>query len=201
MAKNFRISPGAGGPSPGMPIDLKGNHVYTAEQVALIDQEGNRRHITGAEMEAMMGMVTGGNLMLNCAPALYEHAKHCGKLTQLKRLITTMRRLMTHLNMHVSVRQMGEICSQMENAHITVSADYVPAYVNIRLDDLLHICNRATEYCDMLCTCTREQSKDCALRRALELVPGVKEQGKQYARKDATRCPYRGMEIEVDVDE
>jgi hypothetical protein len=36
------------------------------------------------------------------------------------------------------------------------------------------------------------------LRKALDLVPGVKEQGKEYARKDATRCPYRGMEMEVE---
>lgn len=198
MAKNFRISPGAGGPCPGMPIDPKGNHIYTAEQVELLNREQNRRQISGAEMEAMMGMVTGGNLMLAYAPVLYEHAKHCGKLPQLKRLITTMRNLMKTLNMHVSVRQMGSICSQMENAHITVSADYVPGYVNIRLDDLLHIYNRAMEQCDMLCTCTREESKACQLRRALELVPGVKEQGKQYARTDATRCPYRGMEMEVE---
>ena len=62
----------------------------------------------------------------------------------------------------------------------------------------MHICNRAMEYCDFCCTCTRDQSKDCALRKALDLVPGVKEQGKEYARKDATRCPYRGMEMEVE---
>ena len=41
-------------------------------------------------------------------------------------------------------------------------------------------------------------NKVCKLRKALELVPGVKEQGKEYARKDATRCPYRGMEMEAE---
>lgn len=201
MAKNFRISPGAGGPAPGMPVDTRGNHVYTPAQVEQIDREGNRRKITGAEMECMMGLVAGGNVILNCAPTLYDHARHCGKLPQLKRLVTTMRRLITALNMHISVRQMGSICTQMENAHITVSSDYVPAYINVKLDDLLHICNRAMESCAWSCTCTRDQSKACELRRALELVPGVKESAKEIARKDATRCPYRGMEMDIDEED
>lgn len=34
----------------------------------------------------------------------------------------------------------------------------------------------------------------------LELVPGVKSQGKEIASKDATKCPYRGMEMEVEGD-
>ncbi len=198
MARNFRISAGAGGPAPGILHDTKGNSIYTPEQVDQINREGNRRHASGAEIEAMIGIVAAGNVMIHCAPTLYDHARHCGKLPQLKRIITTLRRLVTNLNMHVEVRQMGSICSQLENCHLCVSADRIPAMVNIRLEDLLHICNRAMEQCDMICTCTREESKACQLRRALELVPGIKEQGKQYARTDATRCPYRGMEMEID---
>ena len=29
-----------------------------------------------------------------------------------------------------------------------------------------------------------------------ELVPGIKESAKEIARRDATRCPYRGMEVD-----
>lgn len=201
MAKNFRISLGAAGPVPGMPHDTKGNVIYTPEQVEIINREQNRRTISGREMECMMGLITAGNLIIQCAPVLMDHAHHIGKRANLKRLVTQMRRLFQALNMAVEVRQMGAICGQMENAHITVSADYVPGWVNIRLDDLLHICNRAMEMCDMMCTCTRDESKHCVLRQALELVPGVKQQGKEYARKDATRCPYRGMEMEVAFDD
>lgn len=198
MAKNFRISLGAAGPVAGLPYDAKGNVVYTAEQVVRINQEQNRRKVSGAEMEAMVSAVTAGNILIQAAPVLYEHAAHIGKQPQLKRLVTQYRRLMTKLNMAVEVRQMSAICGQVENAKISVSAEPVARYVNIRQDDLLHICNRAMEQCDFCCTCTREQSKDCKLRRALELVPGVKEQGKEYARKDATRCPYRGMEMVIE---
>ena len=201
MAKNFRISLGAAGPAPGMPMDAKGNVIYTPEQVEAINQQQGRRRITGAEMEAMVAMISAGNMMIQAAPVLFDHAAHIGKRAQLKRLVTTMRRLMTKLNMAVEVRQMGAICGQLENAKICVSAEPAARYVNIRQEDLLHICNRAMEQCNFLCTCTREESKACKLRKALELVPGVKEQGKEYARKDATRCPYRGMEMEVGLDD
>ena len=200
MAKNFRISLGAAGPVAGLPYDAKGNVVYTPDQVERLNLEQGRRRVTGAEMEAMMAAVAAGNILIQTAPVLYEHADHIGKRSQLKRLVTQFRKLMTRLNMAIEVRQMGAICGQFENARISVSAEPSPRYINIRQEDLLHICNRAMEMCDMCCTCTREESKQCELRRALELVPGVKEQGKEIARKDATRCPYRGMEMEGDVD-
>ena len=199
MAKNFRISLGAAGPVTGLPYDAKGNVVYTPDQVDRINTEQNRRRVNGAEMEAMMALITAGNILILSAPVLLDIADHIGKRSQLKRLVTQYRKLMTKLNMAVEVRQMGAICGQLENARICVSAEPVARYVNIRHDTLMHICNRAMEMCDMCCTCTREESKQCELRRALELVPGVKEQGKESARKDATRCPYRGMEMEGDV--
>ena len=200
MAKNFRISLGAAGPAAGLPYDAKGNVIYTAEQVARINQEQHRRRLSGAEMEAMTAAITAGNILIQTAPVLHDQAAHIGKHSQLKRLVTQLRRLLTKLNMAVEVRQMGAICGQLENMKICVSAEPVARYVNIRHDTLMHICNRALEFCDMCCTCTREESKQCELRRALELVPGVKEAGKEIARKDATRCPYRGMEMEADVD-
>ena len=200
MAKNFRISLGAAGPMADHPHDGKGKVIYTPEEVEQINREQNRRHLNGAELEAMMALVTAGNILIQTAPVLFDHADHIGKKRQLKGLVTQFRRLMKKLHMAVELRQMGAVCGQLENAKICVSAEPVARYVNIRHDTLMHICNRALEMCDMCCTCTREESKQCELRRALELVPGVKEHGKEIARKDATRCPYRGMEMEGQDD-
>lgn len=200
MAKQFRISLGAAGPAAGLPYDAKGNVIYTAEQVARLNQEQNRRRISGAEVEAMTAAIAAGNILIQTAPVLHDQAAHIGKQSQLKRLVTQLRRLLTKLNMAVEVRQMGAICGQLENAKICVSAEPVARYVNIRQEALLHICNRAMEMCEMCCTCSREESKSCELRRALELVPGIKEQGKENARRDATRCPYRGVEMEIEED-
>lgn len=198
MAKNFRIHDPGGRTDPNRPVDLNGNAVYTPEEVDRINEAAGRQRISGEEQEAMIGLLAASKLMNLCGPILLDHAAYAGKKTQLKRLNTQFRRLMVALSQKIETRQMGAIANQLTDVNITVSANYVPAMVNIKLDDLCHICNRAMEMCDMCCTCTRDQSKDCVLRQALELVPGVKQQGKEYARKDATRCPYRGMEMKVD---
>lgn len=200
MAKNFRIQDSGGKTDPNRLIDLKGNAVYTPEEIDRINEIGGRQRISGEEQEAMIGLLAASKLMNLCGPILLDHAAYAGKKSQLKRLNTQFRRLMLALSQKIETRQMGAIANQMTDVNITVSASYVPAMVNIKLDDLIHICNRAMEFCDMCCTCTREESKQCELRRALELVPGVKEAGKEYARKDATRCPYRGMEMEADAE-
>lgn len=198
MAKNFRIRDTGGRTDPNRPVDLNGNAVYTPEEVDRINDAGGRQRISGEEQVAMIGMLAASKLMNICGPILLEHAKYVGKQATLKRLNTQFQRLMLALSQKIETRQMGAIANQMTDVNITVSANYVPAMVNIKLDELTHICNRAMEMCDMMCTCTRDESKHCVLRQALELVPGVKQQGKEYARKDATRCPYRGMEMEVD---
>ena len=197
MAKNFRIQDPGARSDMTRPIDARGNAVYTQAEVDRINALDNRRHITGTEMEAMMGMIAAGNLMTQCAKMLSGHAAHIGSQAALKRLVTQLRNLIVRLNMHVETRQMGAIASQMADANITISANPRPAMVNICLDDLLHICNRAMEQCDFCCTCTREQSKACDLRKAFDMVPGARQAAKDNARKDANRCPYRGMEIDI----
>lgn len=198
MAKNFRIHDPGARSDMGRPVDARGNAVYTQEEVDHINAVGNRRRVTGTEMEALMGMIAAGNMITQCAAMLTAHAAHVGSAVTMKRLVTQLRNLIVRLNMQVETRQMGAIASQMADANITISANPRPAMVNICLDDLLHICNRAMEQCDFCCTCTREQSKDCDLRRAFDLVPGAKQAAKDSARKNPDKCPYRGMEMEVE---
>ena len=199
MAKNFRIRDQGGHTDPNRPVDLNGNAVYSPEEVDRINKAGGRQRISGEEQEAMIGLLAASKLMNLCGPILLDHAAYVGKKTHLKRLNTQFRRLMVALSQKIETRQMGAITNQMTDVNITVSAGYVPAMVNIKLDDLIHICNRAMEYCDMCCSCTRDQSKECVLRQAFDLVPGAKQAAKDVARKDATRCPYRGLEMEADA--
>ena len=198
MAKTFRLKHVSG--AIAGPIDCKGNVIYTEEEIKHINEAFNRRRINGNEMEQMIGLVSAGNLFRQCLADLMGHAEHAGQVRFAKQVSTMLKTLCVRLACAVECRQMGAIMAQTDGARITVAATPNPAYVNIELDNLLHICNRAMEQCDFCCTCTRDQSKDCKLRKALDLVPGVKEQGKEYARKDATRCPYRGMEMEVEAD-
>lgn len=195
MAKQFRIKNTMG--HYNMPIDGKGNILYTAEEVEAINQQYGRQRMSGNEMEQMIGFVAAGNLLRQCAVELADFAKETGNLTMLKRVSTNIKTIAVRLASKIEVRQMGAIMNQTDKAKITVSAEYVPAMVNIKLDDLLVLCNQSMEQCAWSCTCTRDQSKDCYLRKVLETVPGVKEAGKEIARKDATKCPYKGLEMEV----
>lgn len=197
MAKNFRIHDPGARSDMTRPVDARGNAIYTDEEVRKIDEMGARRHITGAEMEAMMGLIAAGNMLTQCAMMISDHAAHIGAAVTLERLVTQTRNLIVRLNMHVETRQMGAIAGQMADANVTISATPRPAMVNICIDDLLHICNRAMEQCDFCCTCTRDESKQCELRKAFDLVPGARQAAKENARKDANRCPYRGMEMDI----
>ncbi len=196
MAKQFRMK--HMGDHITMPIDARGNVVYTAEEVERINREFNRIRLNGNEMEQMIGLISAGNLFRQCAKELEKVAEHAGARRLLRQVRSTIKTVAVRMNNHVEARQLGAIIAQTDRAKLTVSAEYTPAMVNIKLDDLLTLCNAAMEQCSWSCTCTRDESKDCFLRKVLEIVPGVKETGKDIARKDATRCPYRGMEMEVE---
>ena len=198
MAKQFRIKNTMG--HYNMPIDGKGNILYTAEEVDAINAQYDRKRMNGNEMEQMIGFIVAGNLLRQCAVELADFAKETGNLTLLKRVSTNLKTIAVRLATKIEVRQMGAIMNQTDRAKLAVSAEYTPAMVNVKLDDLLTLCNQAMEQCNWSCTCTRDQSKDCMLRKVLETVPGVKEAGKEIARKDATRCPYKGLEMEGNTD-
>lgn len=196
MAKQFRMK--HMGDHITMPIDARGNVVYTAEEVERINREFNRIRLNGNEMEQMIGLISAGNLFRQCAKELEKVAEHAGARRLLRQVRSTIKTVAVRMNNHVEARQLGAIIAQTDRAKLTVSAEYTPAMVNIKLDDLLTLCNAAMEQCSWSCTCTRDESKECFLRKVLEIVPGVKETGKENARKDATKCPYRGLEMEVE---
>lgn len=195
MAKRFSI------PDKGFAAGLNlhtGNIILTPEVARMIDEKERRIRISGTEMEAEMAMIAAGNLVTNAVPLLEQLAQHARVLPRLRRALTDLRKGIIGLNTHIAARQMQTIANQMTNASITISPTPVATSVNIPLEDLLHICNRATENCGMLCPATREESKACRLRHALDLVPGCKEAAKEIARSCSDRCPYRDVQMEED---
>lgn len=197
MAKSFRIRE-TGSHYPGQPADTKGNMIFTPQQVDAIDREQNRIRISGSEQEAMMAMIAAGNMVTQAVPMLEELARHAGVLPRVRQALTNLRKSIIAMNMHIATRQMGAIASQMADSTITISANASAAHVNIPLEDLLHICNRATETCAFSCMVTRDESKVCRLRHALDLVPGCKEASKEIARRYSDRCPYRDVQMELE---
>jgi hypothetical protein len=80
MAKNFRISLGAAGPVVGMPMDAKGNVIYTPDQVDEINREQNRRRLNGAELEAMTALITAGNNCNICGDSPADSGSHGARM-------------------------------------------------------------------------------------------------------------------------
>ena len=76
---------------------------------------------------------------------------------------------------------------------ITVTSQRMPAMINVSIDDMLSICDQALRMCELSCECSREQSKACPLRRALDTIPCEMGSG---AWEDAGKCPYRGLRVE-----
>ena len=139
MAKQFRIKNTMG--HFNMPIDAKGNILYTAEEVDTINAQYNRLRISGNEMEQMIGFVAASNLLRQCAVQLSDFAKETGDLAFLKRISTQLKTAAVRLATRIEVRQMGAIISQTDHAKLTISAEYVPAMVNTDIDgEMWHSC-------------------------------------------------------------
>lgn len=196
MAKRFPIRD-KGFASSGFNMHT-GQEILTPDRAKQIDEEENRIRISGTEMEAQMAIIAAGNMVVNAVPILEQLARHSGTLPRLRRAVTDLKKGVIALNHHISARQMQSISAQMTNATITISPTPVATSVCIPLEDLLHICNRATETCSFSCMVSRDESKACRLRHALDLVPGCKEAAKEIARSCSDRCPYRDVQMEED---
>jgi hypothetical protein len=113
----------------------------------------------------------------------------------LKAQIGGMSKSLDSMMRKVSIGQVRTLNANTNQVTVTVSSARVPGCINIDADDLTHIANRALEACSMYCSCTRDESKHCRLRKALENVPSASVEGMGT---DPTRCPYAGVQMEVD---
>ena len=68
MAKQFRMK--HLGDRITMPIDARGNVIYTEKEVEQINRERNAVRLSGVEMEQMIGLIASGNLFRQCAKEL-----------------------------------------------------------------------------------------------------------------------------------
>ena len=197
MAKTFRLYGNPGGDM-YRKMDTRGNLIYSDAEVAAINEEQGRVRISGAESEMMIGLLAATNMIQMALPVLENHALYSGVRKWLRMARSLLHKVCVAMSMKIEARQMASMCNQLRDHTISVSAMPIPGMVNISCDDLMILCNRAMETCEMVCNCTREESKHCRLRAALDCVPGAKEQAKERSRADASQCPYKGIEMEVE---
>lgn len=173
---------------------------YDADKLRKIDQEQGRRQLNSAEVEAMVAISVARQLAEDAYTVLRNHAKLAGATRRLNMAIPMLRNANKLMSGMVAGKQLLTISNNANDVEVILSAQPMPGKINVDRNTMMHICNRAMEYCDLMCSCTREESKKCRLRAALSNVPGVKAAARANS-SDPERCPYADLVMEVEEDD
>lgn len=159
-----------------------------------MDKDEGRIRIPNSGMEALVTLQAAMIVARKSVDSIMPTIRKTGAGKMLKCQIGGMRKSLGDILAKVSASQNRTLQANTQLVTITVSSQKVPAMINIDVDDLTHICNRALEMCAFSCACTREESKECRLRRAFEQVASSSVEA---VRQDHTKCPYAGVELEA----
>lgn len=171
--------------------------MYDEKVLARLDEEQGRKRLSSGQVEALISMTVGQQLLRTGYDALRSHAQYAGADRRLNMAIPMAGNAISQLSDKISGEQLITISNNTQGVCITLSADPMDGQVNVSYKHLARIVASALDTCELSCTMTREESKSCPLRRAYECVPGMKLAARQNS-KDATRCPYSGLGIEVE---
>lgn len=165
----------------------------TKEGHAAIDADEGRQRLTNDQMEAMI-VLRGAYLIARKAlPIIKPFCKRTGAGRMLAAAMGGMGKALEQIFCKVSSRQFKTLQANTTGVAVTVSSVKVPAMVNIDVDHLRMITDRALEACEMYCTASCQESKQCLLRRAYEQVPMLGEIQRGAGQRD---CPYMGVRLE-----
>lgn len=162
-----------------------------------MDRDEGRVRMPNSGMEALVTLQAASITAQRAAETIKPFIRKTGAGKMLKAQVMGMRKSIGEIMTKVSCAQNRTLQANNQLVNITVSSGRVPAMINIDVEDLTHIANRALEMCAFSCACTREQSKDCRLRQAFEQVCSASVEA---VREDATKCPYAGLSLEVEDD-
>lgn len=169
----------------------------TKQGRAQMDADEGRIRMPNSGLEAMVTLQAASYAAQRAAETIKPFIRKTGVGKMLKAQVMGMRKSIGEILTKVSCSQNRTLQANNQLVSITVSSGRVPAMVNIDVEDLTHICNRALEMCAFSCACTREESKECRLRQAYEQVCSASVEA---VREDPTKCPYAGLSLEVESD-
>ena len=162
-----------------------------------MDRDEERVRLSNTQLEALLVLSGFYQVMRDAIVRLKPYAKRTGTGKMLPAAVGMIGKMLSDMLRKVSAHQLRTLKANTNQVSVSISSGKVPAMVNIDLEDLQHIANRALETCEMVCTASREESKTCRLRRAFEQVPGARD----GLRTDESKCPYACAELEVLADE
>ena len=163
-------------------------YVYTDEEIDRLDREQNRRRLAGDELDGLILMQCGLIAMETGAKDCERYMKERKQAGRIKPCIAQMGKAIDDMSNHIAGRQFITLHNNCHHVALTVSSLPVHQCVNLRQDHVNRIVSAALNNCAATCMLTREQSKCCELRRALETVPGLKEAAR--GTMNLGGCPY-----------
>lgn len=170
----------------------------TREGRRQLDEDEGRIRIPNSAMEAITVLQACQIMARRCAEALAPTIRKTGKGKMIKAQAGGLRRSVSDIMTKVSAVQCRSLDANTQNQTITVTSSKIPSMINIDVEDMEHICNRALEMCSFSCDCTREQSKACRLREAFEQVT-VSLGGADGS--DPSKCPFAGQGVVINAKE
>lgn len=171
---------------------------YDPEVLKQLDIEQGRRRLTWREVDGVIALLVARQLITDASEALSGMSRDVGAYNGIKSAEGHLKRALGLLRDKISGSQLISIANNVNDCDVSISANPVCGdrqMINIDRQHMQHIVNQACRGCDYTCTCNREESRMCELRRALDCVPGVKKQAKQDW-NDHTKCPYQMFEME-----
>lgn len=170
--------------------------MYDEKKLKEINEEQGRIRINSHQVEALIAMSVGRQLIEDAYAELGDLAEYAGAAQRVKQVIPMSRNAVQLMTSKVDAEQMITILNNTRQVQIVLSADPVDGKINISYRNMAIVVSAALDTCQLSCTCNREESKRCVLRRAYDNVPGMKLAAKNNS-KDPERCPYVGLEIEA----
>ena len=178
-------------------IDNSSNTLHTAtnDELRRVDEHQHRQTFTSSQLDAMIRLNAGKVLVMQALEDLEPLLKqaHAQWAKPLSRGIHTAAERIAKL---MSWKQLRSMDNQLNHGRgrVLVTTDQTPqGCTNIRNDDLAALCEGTLEYCAMSCFKTREESRSCPKRQALETVPGLRGVEEII---DEDRCRYQLVTME-----
>lgn len=168
MGQTIRLNKGATRDGKGCEYD-----VSTLRQ---IDAEDGRTPITGDEARGVVELEAAVETLDDSIARLEKHHKKNGHWTMVKAARGMLHKVCVNTLNTVQLEQAIGICNQIDQTEMVLVAknqakpDLTWA---IETKSLTQIARQAIRMCQMTCTKTRKQAKNCAIRRALMQVPGM----------------------------
>lgn len=160
-----------------------------------IDQSEGRVRLNGEGLEAMIVFLSMRLLLRKATESLKPFLAKTKAARMIWAVLGLLDKLADDMLNHVSVAQLKTIYANTNEIVVSLSCGKMNSYANISYEHMHALASKALESCELLCTRTREESKDCPMRKAMDHVPGICH---RKLTKDPTQCPYAGAAFDVE---